>query len=131
MKSLTLFLTLIGIFLLTSPSCKKDKPVYGCNVENPIMNLEWLKSSKNYYVSLTRNDWSEVNIYMYDYKNSNAFQFETKKTGTYDITTSIYNCEGNLIATCGGLQPPPRDTSCFAFFRSATDQKLLWSKSYK
>jgi hypothetical protein len=130
MKSISFFILLIAIFLLTSPSCKKEKPVTGCCVENPIMNLDWLKSVKNYYDTLTSNSWDQVNIYMYDFKNSNAFLLETKKTGVSDVPISIINCEGKTIFICGGLQPPAQD-SCNIFFQSASNKKLIWSKSYK
>jgi Domain of unknown function (DUF6970) len=130
MKSLILFLILVGIFLLTSPSCKKEKPVFGCCKEDPINNLDWLKSRTNYYDTLTSNIWDVVNIYMYDYNKSNAFQFETKKAGISDVPITIANCDGRAIFICGGLQPPQLD-SCNIFFNSASNKRLIWSKTYK
>jgi hypothetical protein len=129
-NTFSLIMFLCGIILVTDFSCKKDKPVTGCCVEDPIMNLDWLKSVKNYYDTLTSNSWDQVNIYMYDFKNSNAFVFETKKAGVSDVPISIINCEGETIFLCGGLQPTSLD-SCNIFFQSASNKKLIWSKSYK
>jgi hypothetical protein len=64
---------------------------------------------------------------MYNYKNSNAFIFEAKEIGLYDVPTSIYDCDGRTILVCGGLQPPQLD-SCNTFFQSATNKTLIWSK---
>jgi hypothetical protein len=120
-------LVLIGIFLITMLGCKKDKIFCGCGKENPIKNIEWLNSSVKYYDNDTYHNWSEVNLYMYDYKNSNAFIFEAKEIGLYDVPTSIYDCDGRTIFVCGGLQPPQLD-SCNIFFQSATNKTLIWSK---
>ncbi len=118
-----------GLFLITSLSCHKGKSICGCGTEDPIENIEWLASFVNYYNNDTSKNWDEVNIYMYDYKNSSAFVFDTKKIGAYDIPISIYDCDGKNIFICGGLQPPQLD-SCNIFFRSALNKTLIWSKKY-
>ena len=124
MKKLTILLFAI---ILISLGCKKEKTVCGCGKENPIKNIEWLYSIINYYENDTYYNWNEVNLYMYDYKNSNAFVFEANAIGLYDYPTSIYDCEGRTIFLCGGLQPPQLD-SCNIFFQSATNKTLVWSK---
>jgi hypothetical protein len=120
----TIFLLVI---IVSSCGCKKDKPYCGCGKEDPIKNIEWLNSFVKYYNNDTSHKWSEINLYMYDYKKSNAFIFETKEVGLYDVPTSIYDCSGKTIFICGGLQPPQLD-SCNIFFQSASNRTLIWSK---
>ena len=113
--------------LFTLLSCEKEKTFCGCGSENPTKNIEWLNSIINHYENDKNHNWSVVNLYMYDYNNSNAFIFEAKEIGLYDIPTSIHDCEGRIIFRCGGLQPPQVE-SCNVFFQSATNKTLLWSK---
>ncbi len=120
-------LILIGIFLITILGCKKVKTVCGCGKENPVENIEWLKSTVKYYDNDIYQNWSEVNLYMYNYKSSNAFVIEVWEIGSYDVPTPIYDCDGRTLFVCGGLQPPQLD-SCNIFFQSATNKTLIWSK---
>jgi hypothetical protein len=130
MKAIRTVLFLGGMIIKTIFSCKKDKTFCGCGKENPIKNIDWLSSFITFYDNDTIHHWDQINLYMYDYKNSNAFIFETKKTGEYDVPLSVQNCEGTTIFICGGLQPPQVD-SCNIFFQSASNKKLIWSKTNK
>ena len=129
MRPLKITFLLFCIYLTTSFSCKKETTLCGCGKENPIKSIEWLDYFIHYYENDKSQNWDEVNLYMYDYKNSNAFIFETKRIGAYDLPTSIFDCEGKTIFICGGLQPPQLD-SCSTFYKSASNEKLLWSKKY-
>lgn len=62
-------------------SCEKEKTYCGCGSEYPTVNIEWLNSSINHYENDKNHNWSLVNLYMYDYNNSNAFIFEAKEIG--------------------------------------------------
>lgn len=118
-----------GLLIITSLSCHKEKPICGCGTEDPLRNIEWLNSAVTYYNNDTNQNWDEVNIYMYDYKNSNAFVFDTKKIGLYDVPMTIFDCKGKTLFICGGLQPPQLD-SCNIFYKSASNKTLVWSKKY-
>ncbi len=126
MRKIITFIFCLSI--LSSLTCKRDNPICGCGVEDPVKKLQWINSTVEYYKNETDANWDEVNLYMFDYKNSNAFIFETKKIGAYDMPTSIFNCEGNIIFICGGLQPPQLD-SCSVFFQAASNKTLIWTKN--
>lgn len=131
MRQLYIISLIFWAILISASYCKRDESISACGIEDPIKNVKWLQSIIDYYNNDTSQTWDTVNIYLYDYNNSNAFALETKKTGVYDIPMSIYNCEGKPIFICGGLQPPQLD-SCNVFFKSASNKILLWSKiNYK
>jgi hypothetical protein len=122
-------LALTSICLLTAISCHKEKPPCGCGTEDPIKNLEWLSFYINFYNNDVSGSWDEVSIYMYDFRNSNAFLFDTKKSGIYDVPITIRDCTGKTIFICGGLQPPQLD-SCNIFSQLSSNKTLVWSKKY-
>jgi hypothetical protein len=126
-KLIILFSAIMFIFLF---SCKKEKTLCGCGIENPISNIGWLDSIVTYYKNDTSHRWDEVDLYMYDYKNSNAFVFDTKKNGVYDVPITVLNCEGKVIFICGGFQPPNLD-SCNIFSQFAKNKILIWHIQYK
>jgi len=130
MKNQSIILFLSGIIIFLVFSCEKEKSICGCGKENPAKNIKWLDSVINYYENDTSKNWDEVNLYMYDYKSSNAFVFETNKTRVYDVPITIFDCAGKVIFICGGLQPPNID-SCNIFSQTASNKKLLWSIKYK
>ena len=126
MKNQSIYLLLCGLIAFLFLSCETEKSICGCGKENPLKNIEWLNSVITFYTNDTSQNWDHVDLYMYDYKNSNAFVFETYKPGLYDVPTTIFNCEGEVLFICGGLQPPDKD-SCNLFTQSASNKKLIWS----
>lgn len=79
-------------------SCSKDNQINICNTDEPLKDLEWLKS----IVKSLKDNGSPSEIVVYDYNNNDIF-FINQCVRCSDFVTSVYDCAGNEICKFGGL----------------------------
>jgi len=125
-KKINWLLIVIIITLSLGGGCetKENEMIMACGVEDPIRNLPWLSDLKNNINSNSTISTAEVSLYIQN--NVNFFYISQSIESAYDLPSGfIYNCEGEILYTCGGNQPT--DT-CHDFFTSAILVKSLWRK---
>jgi len=94
MKQLIFFTLLSCFMIIVLSNCKKDKKPCACGVEDPQVNIEWLKDNLNKRFC--------VEVYLLQNKGQEFI-------GIYDCPEmvdggyAIYNCDGTKICEYSGL----------------------------
>lgn len=116
------------IYILTTActilsSCVKEKnAVTYCHYDNPLVQIEWLRTIKNNMELSGMTNRFE--IYSYSYLGNDVFLVDECKNCP-DYQSFIYDCNENVICTVGGLAP---NKSCKNLLLLGTNKKLLYSK---
>ncbi|MCK3685844.1 hypothetical protein [Maribellus sp. YY47] len=129
LRLLATFLLLLPLFVvLLETGCdeKEENTIPVCGIENPFVNLDWLKSKKN--ALQTNSEITSAIIDLYRLDDADYIVTTIKLSSVYDYPgTSILNCDGTKKYTCGGNQAPGLD-SCSTFFNNAQKIETLWEK---
>jgi len=119
------WLLIVSIIILSLGGGCEDKEInIACGVEDPIRNLPWLAELKYDLNSNETISIAEVELYVQN--NMHFFYISQSIQDAYDLPAGfIYNCEGEILYSCGGNQP---SDPCQNFFASAIFVKSLWKK---
>lgn len=119
-----LFILIAALSIVGGCDVKENEISIACGVEDPIRNLPWLSELKN---NINSNPTiSSAEVLLYSQNGLNFFYISQSIDGAFDLPSGfIYNCEGEILYTCGGNQPT--DT-CNDFFANAIFIKSLWRK---
>lgn len=127
MKPKKILFAVFTLFLLTGvTSCEinNDDDICTFNVDDPINDLEWLKSK---IPTTTSPDYS-ISFYLYqNKKNHDKYYFVqdfcNNVISAYSRQT-VYNCKGNKLMVKGIEGPTP--TGWDEFFDENTLVRLIW-----
>ena len=97
-------------------SCKKSPPC-ACGVENPGVNLVWLKN-------LLENKFC-VDIYKYSFDGTEYIVVSTCSAAS-DRIESVYTCEGTWQCTHGGKWPNPCQLSATFWDNYYSKRELVY-----
>jgi hypothetical protein len=124
LKLLTTFLLLLPLCIVVlGAGCEKDDSISVCGVDNPLINLDWLKNSR---IDLEEDaDVSSAEIILYRSNDVDYIYIQKSVNSAHDFPNTIYDCEGNEKYKCGGNQPID---NCATFFSEAQKIKTLWKK---
>ena len=121
MKQRFLVLICLGI-LITIPTCKKETCL--CGVDNPTTNLPCLKAVIEFSAGSDNQSLAQIDLYEYNDKQLILLSWDLN--GAYDLPSgSVYNCDGELLYTCGGNQPLD---SCSIILSHSKFIGKLWKK---
>ncbi len=110
----------------------ENHDISACGVEDPLVNIEWLtkfchERQKAYFVEiiLYKNKTSDDNHIVINTKT----KFIEGQSPSPIYTTSVYECNGNLLLFQGteGLTPDGWDE----FFENNEHVSLIWSVKFK
>ena len=95
-------LVLASVGMLSISSCGKEKETCSdchCQVENPLTDLGWLKDKVAEYDNPSS---LRIKVYTCKYQtNKDGFFFEEVEMS--DGQQYLYDCEGSLLCTTGGI----------------------------
>jgi len=117
-----LCLILSGLFLVAG--CKKDAPknITGCNVDNPLTDLPWLKEIIDGLEKDSESGYKHhARIYQCYYKDGIGFLLELC-VGCPDFGYWLKNCEGESLCVIGGIA----GDTCSEFDIDFENVILLW-----
>lgn len=95
----TIFLPIFALLLIFS-ACKKDQVAQPCGVEDPLTELQWLKSRLEQ--SLSNPPGTNILVEEYTW-NDSTFFLVNSCVGCPDEMKEIYNCEGVQRCSIGGI----------------------------
>lgn len=102
--------------LLTGIGCEKEDSSTVCGVENPFVNVAWLKELKEQIEN--NSEVSSAKIVLYRLDNTDYVYVHEIYQSKYDAPNPIFDCNGVEQYVCGGNQSPGLD-SCSTFFNKA------------
>ncbi|MCK9311507.1 MAG: hypothetical protein M0P26_04425 [Bacteroidales bacterium] len=117
---LTVFLFLVTIIIV---SCKKEDSLSVCGCNESLLELEWLSRLKADLKGNANIYSAEISLYRLN--DVDYIYVQESVSSSYDLPSTIYDCEGNEKYKCGGNQPVD---SCSNFFSKAQKIKILWEK---
>ena len=122
---LLLLLPLCVVLLEAGCDEKEENTIPVCGIENPFVNLDWLKQMKKQIEN--NSEVTSAKIVLYRLNNIDYVYVHEQYQSTYDVPSSVFDCEGTEKYVCGGNQAPGLD-SCSAFFNNAQKIETLWEK---
>ncbi len=102
----------------TPGECEPIEPI--CGVENPATDLPWLAAIIANYEE--NNFECYQAIYQYEYNGETVFYLPN--VGCLDVPSVVYNCQGSIICSIGGLLFDP--TLECDDFSDAISQGIIW-----
>lgn len=91
--------------MISFSRCKNEELVISaCGLDNPTENIPWLENLIKSIYSEESRDLTSIDLYTF---NSEEIILVTwRNIGIADVPTgSIFNCNGELLYSCGGNQP--------------------------
>jgi hypothetical protein len=106
-------------YLLFNPYANENMTI--CNVDNPLIDLPWLKQIVDNTETEATNNKVHVRIYQCAYKDGTGFLLEPC-VGCPDMGYSLYDCEGNHLCVMWGFA----NNQCKEFEVDFDNKKLIW-----
>ncbi|MCF6332543.1 MAG: hypothetical protein L3J11_04585 [Draconibacterium sp.] len=124
LKLLTILLLLLPLCMtMLGAGCEKEDSISACGVDDPLINLNWLRDLKNDLKD--DNSVTSSEIILYRLNDVDYIYVQKSVNSAYDFPNTIYDCKGNEEYKCGGNQPI---NNCTTFFSEAQKIKTLWEK---
>ena len=92
-----------------------------CDYQDPIEDLEWLNTMKNWFEQNAGAPGAQIIGYNY---NSNDVFLINSCYNCADEMWAVYNCSGEVICQFGGIAGI---NTCPDFFETATDSTMLFN----
>jgi len=121
LSKLTISLSIV--FTLTWSGCEHDSLIDSvCGYKDPTENIPWMKALIN-----SNNQNKDLqSLELFNYKSNQLIVTYWKSIGIEDSPIgAIYNCNGDLLYSCGGNQPVD---SCTYILSKSEFVGYIWTK---
>ncbi len=89
--------------------------------DNPVDEIRWLKERTQELRD------TECQITLFEKEGKSYYSVYRPTPGAFDKnTTVVYDQEGKICLTFGGLMPPQRRAAVNAFFKGAQNKGVIW-----